>query len=247
MTSLVGVLCSNGVVLGADSAATFSAGRLNTIEQPMKKLNVVAEQVVVAGSGDVGLDQRFRAVLKKAYSDKAFQNSPIDVVKNLCRKTIDDFTETYVKMGKYGALLAFACENRPCLCEFSIEDFQPELKTDQLWYCSMGSAQTITDPFLGFMRGVFWEKGPPRIQEAVFAVTWCLELAIELNPGGVNGPVRIAVLERNDRGHLSARILSEDELGEHQQNVVEVVRHLREFPKLHQPEAGEIPSEMLKR
>jgi 20S proteasome alpha/beta subunit len=31
MTAIVGVICKDGVVIGSDSAATFAAGRQNTI------------------------------------------------------------------------------------------------------------------------------------------------------------------------------------------------------------------------
>jgi hypothetical protein len=56
------------------------------------------------------------------------------------------------------------------------------------------------------------------VNDAVFAVTWALEDAVEVNPGGVNDPIRIAVLAKQ-KGRLKARVLSDDELREHKQNV----------------------------
>lgn len=38
MTILVGVLCKDGVIIGADGSATFGAGQMRTIEQPIDKL-----------------------------------------------------------------------------------------------------------------------------------------------------------------------------------------------------------------
>jgi hypothetical protein len=40
MTILIGVVCEDGIVIGADSSATFSAGQIPTIEQPIKKVYV---------------------------------------------------------------------------------------------------------------------------------------------------------------------------------------------------------------
>jgi hypothetical protein len=78
------------------------------------------------------------------------------------------------------------------------------------------------------MRKAFWTSGPPLVYDAVFAVTWALDHAIEVNPGGVNGPIRIAVIERQG-GRLKARLLSDDELDEHKQNVGATYEALRRF------------------
>lgn len=245
MTAVVGVLCKNGVVIGTDSSATFVHGhQFRTIEQPTDKLHVIDDHIIAAGTGSIGIDQRFRAIVEKSWSERIFQKSPIEVAKHLSRTCIGDLAYTYIKPGQYGALVAFPFGDKPQLCEFQISDFQPELKTERLWYCSLGSAQPITDPFLGLIREVFWQKGPPGIPDGIFAVTWTLEHAVKVNPGGVNGPIRIAILERVDKGQLKARMLTEDELGQHRQNVDEVKEHLREFSKKHQPGAAgnlEIP------
>lgn len=56
MTTVIGVLCSDGVVIGTDSSVTLGvAGRFSTIEQCSEKLDVIADQVIVAGTGAVGL------------------------------------------------------------------------------------------------------------------------------------------------------------------------------------------------
>ena len=86
----------------------------------------------------------------------------------------------------------------------------------------MGSAQGITDLFLGLMRKVFWSKRAPRVQDAIFAVIWALDHAIDLNVGGVNGPARIAMLERGAKGQLNARLLASSELEEHRQAIKNV-------------------------
>ena len=235
MTSVVGVLCKDGVVLGTDSSATLESGQVRTIEQPIQKLDVIGECVIVAGTGQIGLGQRFCAVVQQAWNNKEFQTTPIEVGKNLTKLAIKDFAETGAQRGQYGALVAFPAEHKLCLCEFSVTDFQPEQKTERLWYCSMGSAQPITDPFLAFIREVFWDTGLPTVQEAIFAVTWTLDHAISVNPGGVNGPAQIAVLEHGRKTTLMARVLSEEELGEHRQNIEAAKQLLRSLKLQHQP------------
>ncbi len=230
MTVLVGLKCRGGVVVGSDSSATFttSTPNFNTIEQPTKKVFVIDNKVIVAGTGQIGLGQRFSAAVEKAWNEGAFKgtSTPLEIAKRLCAAGIKDFGETSVIKGQYGALVAFPCGKKYCLCEFSVSDFQPELKDENIWYVSMGSGQTIADPFLGLLRRVFWKDSPPELNEGIFAVTWTLHHAIELNPGGIKGPSQIAVLSPDMKGDLRARLLDDAELAEHQDNVLGAEGHL---------------------
>ena len=233
MTVLVGIKCKDGVVIGADSSATMGqAPHLRTIEQKIDKIQVVGDRVIVAGTGQVGLGQRFNAVVQSVWQhkDKPFNKPPLEVGKILAQHAINDFQSTSVPKGEFGALVAFPTGNQSCLCEFAVNDFQPELKTDDsLWYVSMGSGQPITDPFLGFMRRVFWKDDLPSSQDGIFAVTWALQHAIEINPGGINEPMQIAVLGPDKKGRLSAKLLDESELAEHKNNVEGAILHLRKY------------------
>jgi len=243
MTAIVGVLCRDGLVIGTDSSATFGSGMGDrTIEQPTEKLKIYSEAIIVAGTGQVGLGQRFGYIIEKAYSEKVFFGTQhyTGVGTELCKRTLMDFSSTGVRPGQYGALVGFALGEKPCLCEFPVSDFQPEFKTETMWYCSMGSGQPITDPFLALMREFFWEHGSPTVQDATFAVTWALDHAVKINPGGINGPVRIAVLEKRE-GKFRARLLDDDDLDEHRQNIGQAKERLRELPKSQSADAPDTP------
>jgi len=170
MTAIVGVLCRDGLVIGTDSSTTFGSGLgPPTIEQPTEKLKIVSNAIVIAGTGQVGLGQRFGRIVEAAYQENVFRASHhhTTVGTELCKRTIADFASTNVKQGQYGALVGFPLGDKACLCEFPVSDFQPEFKTETMWYCSMGSGQPITDPFLALMREVFWQNGLPSIQDAI--------------------------------------------------------------------------------
>ena len=237
MTSIVGVYCKDGVVIGTDSSTTFANGQFPTIEQPSEKLKIVGDRIIIAGTGEVGLGQRFVNVVENAHSkDKVLEGkSGLDVAKILARKGIDDFLETLTPQKLYGALVAYPTGNKCNLCEFAITNFQPELKNDNIWYVSMGSAQFITDSFLAFIREVFWKNGVPSVNDGIFAVYWTLKHAVAYNSGGVNDPIRIAVLD-GSTGRLRARILDDEELFEHQENIDECKNVLRELQDKHQPD-----------
>ena len=222
MTAVVGILCSDGVVLGTDSSMTLVSGRLKTIEQPTEKLAIVRDRIIIAGTGNIGHGQRFKNIVENAWENGGFaakreesEQKPVDICRNISRDTVADFTQTASQRDCYGALMAIPVGRKPILCEFSIDGFQPTLYTPEMWFCSMGSTQMITDPFLALMREIFWPTAQPTMGQAVLAVTWTLDHAIAVNPGGVNGPVQIAVLERHRSGDFRARLILEDELAEH--------------------------------
>lgn len=237
MTLIVGLRCQDGVVIGSDSSTTFTTSipNLNTIEQPTKKVSIIENKIIVAGTGQVGLGQRFNATVEKSWGEGIFKgtnNTPLEIAKRLCAAGIKDFAETQARPGQYGALVAYPCGKKYCLCEFSVSDFQPELKDEKIWYVSMGSGQSIADPFLGLLRKVFWKSSPPKLPEGIFAVAWTLQHGIELNSGGINGPWQIAVLTPDDKADLRARLLDDAELAEHVDNVRGVEEHLGNYSQM---------------
>lgn len=250
MTAVVGVLCRDGVVVGSDSSATFSIdGPHSTIEQPTEKIYVIDDRVVVAGTGSVGLGQRFCRVVKGLVAEKGKERmlcnpEPIQIAKAFSKFAQMDFAETGAKLGQYGCLVAFPSSDKPHLCELALADYQPQLFDDRIWYGSLGSTQTISDAFLGFIRGIFWKDGPPTVAGGIFATLWTLQHAIDVNPGGVNAPARIAALAPDRDGKLMARILAEAELEQYRQSIDEAKAYLGRYAmKLEAPQqAHELPS-----
>lgn len=229
MTVLVGIKCRDGVIIGSDSSATFAAGQIRTIEQTTKKIEIVDGKIIVAGTGQIGLGQRFCDQVEQGWKNGAFKSlRAIPMATKICCLAGVDFGSTQTSKGQYGALVAFPANHELHLCEFATSDFQPELKTENIWYVSMGSGQLIADPFLGLMRKVFWNDGMPTLQDGIFIATWTLQHAIDVNAGGVNGPIQLAVLKNEKTGPV-ARMLGQGEIDEHQQNVSGVLTHLRHY------------------
>jgi hypothetical protein len=244
MTILVGIRCKDGIVIGTDSAATFTAGpQLRTIEQPgVKKIAIIADRIIVAGTGEIGLGQRFCQVVQNAHdTQKLFSKDSVEVGRQLAMQAVNDFASTKADRGSYGALVAFPCGQSFELCEFATNNFQPELKRD-IWYVSMGSGQPIADPCLGFIRQAFWADGaPPSSEDGLFAVVWTLAQAIKLDPGGINAPMQVATLS-NRGGKAHARLLDEAEILEHEENVNGAIEHLRQYRrKVQGGDAVELP------
>lgn len=232
MTVLVGVLCRDGIVVGADSSVTFGiTPQRPTIEQPTSgKIEIISGSIILAGTGPVGMKQRFAHTIDQLWKANEFKVDGITVARKLSAHAIKDFRDTFAPQGQFGALVAFPVHKNLVLCEFDIANFQPELKTADIWYFSMGSGQPITDPFLAFIRGIFWMDGkPPTCQDGIFATVWAIQHAVEVNPGGINGPVRIATLTLNKKGEPQARILDAGELDEHRDNIIGAKKYLQGY------------------
>jgi hypothetical protein len=205
MTSIVGIRCKDGVVIGSDTSATFGDGAFTkTIEQQTdKKIEIVGNQIIVSGTGYVGHHQRFVAVVKKLHGGGALKGDALTKAKLLSQEGIKEFSSTFVQRLEYGSLVAFVAEGQPVLCEYPLGllqngAFQPEIKMpdDKLWFASVGSGQPITDPFLALIRQIFWPNDLPTLKEGKFMALWALMHACDVNPGGIKAPINLAVLEK---------------------------------------------------
>lgn len=230
MTVLVGIRCSDGIVIGSDSSSTFGGAGFSTIEQPSKKIHTIENRMILAGTGQVGLGQRFKYVIEKGWKDRLFTGlNAIPFASRVCQLAMQDFQTTSVQKNEFGALLAFHAEGEFNLCEYAVTDLQPELKTKQLWYASMGSGQLIADPFLAFIKKVFSPDEVPVLSDGILYAVWALAQTIELNTGGIGGPIQIATLSMID-GSPVARNLSQSDIQEHLDNVHDITRYLSEYP-----------------
>lgn len=233
MTSIVALRCKDGVVIGADSAVTFgsSSGKISTIEQhTSQKLRLIGDSMILAGTGSVGLMQRYHAALEAAFADKAFVGikTGIEFGKRLADIGIRDFESTHLSRFDFSAFVGFAIDGQPYLCELDGDtSFQPELKEpSDLWYVSAGIGQTITDPFLALLREAFWSDAPPSLRGGIFTVLWTLKHVCKLNAGGIGDPLHISILD-GETG--VARHLSAEELAEHDNIVQAAMTHLGAF------------------
>lgn len=232
MTIVVGIRCVTDVIIGTDSAAMVTAATHQpTIQQSgRQKIEIIQDQVIVAGTGEVGLGQRFVDTVEHSWDNPGFQQASVmDIGRSLSRDAIGDFSQTGAPKNAYGALVAVPCRDAPELIEFAVTNLQPEVKSKGNWYVSMGIGQSIADPLLEFLCTIFWSDELPSRQDGLFAATMVLQLTCSMAPSFVSEPIQIAVLGPNEKNQLSARRLSEDELLEHKQNVNDAMEHFKSY------------------
>ena len=101
--------------------------------------------------------------------------------------------------------------------------------TEDLPYVAIGSGKVIADPFLAFLRRIFWPKAPLRLSEGLFSTVWALLHSIELSPGGISEPIQVAMLRQGPQNRPTVEVLSPDHLVEHRQHVQDAEDYMRRY------------------
>ena len=235
MTSIVGILCSDGVVVGADSAITTTMGNTNLFEQTnYQKIRILGGRVIAAFAGDGDCHHRVCANVEAWLQD--VQDTNVDemafavTLHSLCVAALSNTGKMPTEFN-YDVMFAFVSQTGPTLCHFkATENFQPHFVTkDGLWFATMGSGFLYTHPFLGFLRNVLWNDSLPKVAGGTFTAFWALRHACHISAGGISEPLNIATLTRNDGGAPLIRELSRSDLDQHADNFEGVTQHLRDY------------------
>ena len=248
MTLIIGVKCEDGVVMGADSAATLGAlGTLTVSQQTDTKIHIVSGKALIGVSGPVGLGQRLTNEFDKAVkSNQRLKGSGPEVMHEL-RLAFEPILQVEFRAAQMSqpvvgpqvaaspalssTLAAMVVKGKPTLFEFD-QQGAPEEATAQIPFMTVGSGKALADPLMGFIRGIFWAHGDlPTVPQAEFAVLWSLIEAIRLSPGGISEPVFMYRIRGNGQKYV-ARELEPSELQEHRQMIESARGALRSFNDL---------------
>jgi Proteasome subunit len=235
MTIIVGVRCTDGIVVGTDSVATSAMGPNPLVHlQSNSKIQIFPENVIVAATGAVGFTQRLYLHVEAAIKGQVFRNmSSMDCATNIAKRLLTDFQNSMVQKHPqlglaFGGVMVAPFKDGPCLVEFATTDFQPEIKKDKMFFVSMGSGQVLADPFLAFVSRVLWKNKMPSIDAGKFGVYWVLDHTIRLAPMGIGGPIKLAVLKQVDGNWVAQEL---DDTQEAALYVSELEVHIGKFAR----------------
>lgn len=230
MTVVVAFLCSDGVVVAADSMLTPSVGQIRVGHHKGRKTHVLSGQQVCGIAGDIGLGARFRTLADANANIVGTVAHPLDYGLTLSQSIISQFKKTAIDVNNmdFATVLGFPCHGMPQCCVY-MNKAQPWLLDVDHYYVALGSGKLSADPFLRFLVDIFCHSGQPTAREAIFLATWAIQHVIDTAAGGVAGPIRIAVIERGDAGEYSAREVPENEVEEHHQAIESAAAALRSW------------------
>jgi 20S proteasome alpha/beta subunit len=267
VTLLVGVLCSNGVVIAADRQATHGAMGQQTVGQSVTKVQVIRDEALYATSGHKGLGQQLCAIVEGRQPEFKNQGYDRNIVK--LQEAFRPIIDAGFKTASHAAgVIGHNVAASDCMCGgllaagfkdgLKLIEITPQLAveymTNDLPFISMGSGKPSADPFLGFLRKVYWPIKLPTIQEGALAAYWTIQHAIDMKIFGVGFGIDVFIVEVVSKHSgkpgkppdtiFKARKLDDAELAEHEgfmKAAEEALRGVREA--MIAPPAPQAPAE----
>lgn len=226
MTVVVAFLCTDGIVLAADSMITPSMGNLNVGHHHGVKVNVLAGDQLFAFAGDQGQAARVKHIADNGANSIHAYGHPLDYAVAISQAVIDQFTRTGINGSiNVNTMLGWRQNGITACCVFE-GAMQPRLLDANHFYVALGSGKLSADPFIRFVVDTFCTAGQPTVREAVFLATWVVQHVIDTNSGGVAPPIRMVTIEEV-AGNFVARDLPIEEIAEHQQAIESAAEALR--------------------
>jgi 20S proteasome alpha/beta subunit len=226
MTVVVAFLCSDGVVVAADSMLTPLFGGMAVGHHKALKVHVLPGPQLFAFAGDQGQAARFMIMAEAHHEAIGGRQHALDHPLVLTSALVTQFQATGVANTiAVNTVLAFEHGGSHHCCAFE-GAMQPRLLDHLHFYVALGSGKLSADPFLRFLADIFCGAGQPNVRDAIFLATWTIQHVIDTNPGGVSGPIKIATLEAAGGGY-QARALPDNEIAEHLQATESAASALR--------------------
>lgn len=261
MTLIIGIKCQDGIVMAADGAATTSQDGLEIIREEAIKLEIIENAFIVGNAGHVGISQQIKGELQRLWTTPVdvggssiylSQLAPYLVGRILHRELWTKLVHAEMQMvviarevlgpkaisrARAETVLALPLESGPCLLTLDDQTF-PREATEDSPIITWGGGTLIADPFLAFLRRLFWPHGLPTLQDGLFSALWALDQTIKTHPGGVADPKQIVILEDANQGQgtpsWKPRQLTPAELSEQMDAIQAYEAELIKFHRIHQ-------------
>jgi hypothetical protein len=214
----------------------------NTAKQPIRKLAILRPDTILGVTGPVGFSQRIGGVIGALVGQQTY-GSIVAADKSIREKLWTDIFKFEFEIAQVtknvfpqmaqeclcGGLIALPVGQGLELIQFN-QTGATEQATDDLPFASIGSGQPTADPFLAFIRRIFWATSKPTLAEGIFAVWWTLHHCITVSPGGIADPKQMVVLEIKNKKAV-ARELTDAELKETEEVVARAEQYLKGFDR----------------
>ena len=214
MTLIIGMKCSDGIVMGADSAFVSGTGSATIKRSHKQKICMVDERFLLSYSGEVDYGDRFAGVVEDIYESRLIDQSYIErnskikgdiayrtaveisghVNDNFSGTRFDDNDDNDTEHRIRLMLTIPFSENDKFRYELIAfyGHHQPYVVTDDDFAIAFGSGYNIADPFLEFIRKYVLRDAVPDVEMGSRAVMMAMMLSVPMVAEGVDTPYQIA-------------------------------------------------------
>lgn len=244
MTLVIGIQCTDGVVLAAERGAIPGTGVVDVSEDVMK-VHAVDGRFLVGLGGFSGQAHRYLEGIRRLEIADPASMRRFDVQEEIQKAMISLAADvaipakaTQIIGGDIGtvlaeALVAFLSSDGPSLTHIGAVGMCDCI--DEILYHVIGSGEKIAAPFLSYIKRHVWQHKRPTIATAVVSTMWTFSFAHNC-AGNYSPPWVVATLQASEDGR-SAKIefLDDDALGTHHQSVEELETAFGNLPKIYEP------------
>ncbi|MBF5093191.1 hypothetical protein F1643_00645 [Azospirillum sp. INR13] len=228
MTIVIAFLCSDGIVIAADSMLTPSVNGISVGHHKGKKVDILDSEQIFAFAGDHGQANRFKFIAEKCKGRSDSYENAFEFTIAISAEILGNFNDTGIAdLVDVNTALGFAHNGKYDCCIFE-GNLQPRLLDANHYFAALGSGKMSADPFLRFLVDTFCQSSPPTVRLALLMSVWTIQHVIETTPGGVSGPIRAAKLTQ-DSGQTKCHELTEREIEDHRQAMESAIGALRNW------------------
>lgn len=229
MSLIVGIRCTDCLVLAASGPGNVpSEDGIPPARQRAKKLRVVGGQAILGVSGYDGLAQDMALSLEMCLADLKTRELAEEDLRGNVREALAAPIQRTVAIhrslkgipGLGTAIAEYALSQSmvaiPSAGSFRLYVLDPECSlteiTDELLSVAIGNSRAVAEPFLGFLRKVLWDEGPPSRAQGELAAYWTVRNAIDSNPTALSLPIQLLVMIRRDDASVEISERGESEI-----------------------------------
>jgi Proteasome subunit len=226
VTLIAGLLCSDGVVIASDSAATTEFDGIVASVHEMQKLEVLDDRLVMGVAGSSGIAQEYRhyigRFLKEHNADKLQSSEVTQLLKTYQVSAIHEQIDLAKRFATDGrpdlsrlrteSLLALSVGGSPRLFHFD-SDLTPDEVLSTSPFRVIGTGKVTAHAFIEYLRLEFLGNGTPVVSDGILTLMWAIRFATKTHARDVGGPIQLAVVSATENPR--ARKLSEADIEEH--------------------------------
>ncbi len=211
MTVLVAFNRVDGVVIASDSMLTLFARSPAASRRTSNEIFTATGNRIFAYSGQQAHAELFKVDFEKDPTTLTESSHPIEYPCNLIRSIHNRFLNIGVPQ-PIGIQFTLAYEHNGTHHCCIFDGMSPFLLSESDFFATIGSGAALAEAFLKFLVNSLCPDGRPDMVNGKLLATWAIRYVIQTNAGGVDGPIRIAVLEKNTDNFYAARELQEYEI-----------------------------------
>ena len=248
MTILVGILCTNGVVIASDGMASMNLGTTPFVGHSNLKTHVIDNKVIIACAGDDNLMTQFVHFFRSNYLEyskkhELQQSSSIftlmhelssqfaqDII-NAIKQYPDELTNNLLQQINnngfdFNAIVGAPFNGKHYIFQYDTFLRPHMLRENGIWHIILGSGHLVGNPSIHLVKKILNIKAQPEIDRGQILAYWTISHAIEVSSGGIGGEITTAVLQKIN-GQYSASI--ENKVSEHKSFIEDMYNYIGKY------------------